>query len=169
MAIRDDIMKRLWRGVNPYYGFPLATVPVDTQGWGSTHPYLRDKTPHEGRYVIVEVGVWKGASSIHMAEALRDRNVDGCVIAVDTWLGSADHWAADGWWSELGMQFGYPSLQRKFMRNVLEARLSDYIVPLPLDSINASSVIFNFGIRPDIVHIDGGHEYASVRSDLVAW
>jgi hypothetical protein len=104
-----------------------------------------------------------------MAESLRDRNVDGCVIAVDTWLGSADHWADDGWWSELGMQFGYPSLQRKFMRNVLEARLSDYIVPLPLDSINASSVIFNFGIRPDIVHIDGGHEYASVRSDLVAW
>jgi hypothetical protein len=104
-----------------------------------------------------------------MAQTLRDRGVDGCVIAVDTWLGSADHWVEEKWWLELGFQFGYPSIQRKFMTNVIDAGMQDYIVPLPLDSINASSVIYNFGIRPDVIHIDGGHEYASVKSDLNAW
>ncbi len=119
--------------------------------------------------MIVEVGVWKGASTIKMAQMLQNNALDGCVIAVDTWLGAVDHWVQDKWFQELGFAFGFPTIQRKFMKNVIEAGVQDFVVPLPLDSINASSLLYNLGISADFIHLDAGHEYKSVLSDLEAW
>ncbi len=51
----------------------------------------------------------------------------------------------------------------------MERGLQGYVVPLPLDSVNASFVLQHKGIRPDLVHIDGGHDYETVMSDLTRW
>ena len=55
------------------------------------------------------------------------------------------------------------------MANVLDLKLQSYIVPLPLDSVNAFHVLSMHKIRPDIIHIDAGHDYTSVTSDLRSW
>ena len=47
--------------------------------------------------------------------------------------------------------------------------LAEYVVPLPMDSVNALRVLTHYGIRPDVIHIDAGHDLASVTSDLKAW
>lgn len=165
-AMRDALLATLWRGRDPYAGFPRHLYERDTQGWGSQHPYLAELG--EAR-LIVEVGVWKGASTIAMASLLRERGVDGVVLAVDTWLGAVDHWIKDKWFDQLGFDHGYPSLARKFLANIIAAELTGHVLPLPLDSINAAALLAHHGIAVDAIHLDGGHEYGSVAADLRAW
>jgi predicted O-methyltransferase YrrM len=118
---------------------------------------------------VVEIGVWKGGSVITMAKALSELGLDGVVIAIDTWLGSSDHWLSAEWFTELGFESGYPKLYHRFLNNVLTEGLEDYVVPLPIDSMNAVVIFETLQIRPDVVHIDAGHDYDSVISDLKAW
>jgi len=168
-AVRQNILLLLWRGIEPFAGFPTDLYQLDIQGWGSTHRFLTETIIAQRPQVVVEIGVWKGASVITMAAKLRELELDGVVIAVDTWLGSWDHWLNDAWFPSLGMELGRPALQRKFMTNVIAAGLAGHVVPLPLDSLNAMQVLAHRGIRPDIVHIDGAHDFQSVWADLNAW
>ena len=44
--------------------------------------------------VIIKVGVWKGQSTIHMTEIAKEINPKVILIAIDTSLGSPEHWKA---------------------------------------------------------------------------
>ncbi len=167
--IAAEITERLWRGASPYTGFPHRRFRPDVQGWNSHHPFLGDTITHLRPTVVVEVGVWKGASTIHMAKRMRDLELNAAVIAIDTWLGSWEHWEQEQWFPDLMCQFGYPTLYYTFLTNVIEASASDYIIPLPLDSGNASVVLQRHSIQPQIVHIDGGHDRAAITADLDRW
>jgi predicted O-methyltransferase YrrM len=167
--LRKTIMNKLWRGYDPYYGFPYKTLKPDLQGWASQHRYLADTVATRKPRIIVEVGVWKGASCVELARAVQASTLDAVVIAVDTWLGSWDHWADEHWHGELGFEFGYPTIYRTFLANMVLAEVSDIVVPLPLDSVNAQHTLRNLAIFPDLVHIDGGHDFGAVTSDLTHW
>jgi predicted O-methyltransferase YrrM len=168
-SARAVLIDRLWAGADPFDGFPAAEVAPDMQGWKSDHPFLADTVARLRPRVIVEVGAWKGMSVLSLAAALRDNGIDGAVVAVDTWLGSAEHWANPDWRAALGLRHGYPTLQRTFMRNVIEAGLEAFVVPLPLDSLNGATLLRHAKIAPGIIHIDAGHDFASVTADLEAW
>ena len=86
-----DVRARLWRGQNPFAGLPPKLYQRDEQGWQSQHPYLSIGVEQMRPRVVVEVGVWKGGSTIFMAKKMRELGLDAVVIAVDTWLGSAFH------------------------------------------------------------------------------
>ena len=168
-STHDDILGRLWRGADPFAGFPKRLFEVDISGWNAGHGYLFNTIKAIRPQVIVEVGVWKGQSTILMADRLRELTLDAVVVAVDTWLGSWDHWTDRQYWDELCFDHGYPRLYDKFMANVLSRRLEGYVVPLPLDSVNARQVVSERGIVADMVHIDGGHDFDAVTSDLTQW
>lgn len=169
MAKRQEIVQRLWRGRDPFEAFPRPLYAQDLQGWGSQHPYLTETITQLRPSVIVEIGVWKGGSTITMASALRALQQDGVVLSVDTWLGAWDHWTNDEWFPHLAWDHGYPQIQRIFMSNVLAAGLQDYVLPLPLDSLNAAQVLKHFAIRPDVIHLDGAHDFDAVLADLKVW
>lgn len=162
-------MQKLWRGYNPYYGFPHTTVKPDLQGWSSQHRFLNDTISTRRPKVIVEIGVWKGASIVELARSVQTNNLDAAVIAVDTWLGAWDHWTNDQWHTEMGFEFGYPTMYRTFLANMIQQGIHDIVVPLPLDSGNAQHVLKHFEITPDLIHIDGAHDFDSVINDLVHW
>ena len=168
-GVRADIVNKIWRGIDPFASFPKGLFAVDMQGWNSIHPYLVDEIQASRPSVIVEIGVWKGGSTITMARKLKELQLDAVVIAVDTWLGSYEHWVQNDWFDWLSVEHGYPQLYSKFMSNVLEAGVQDYVLPLPVDSINAALIIERFGVKPDLLHIDAGHDYHSVSSDLKHW
>ncbi len=168
-AVRSTIIQKLHRGQDPFVGFPGERYALDIQGWGSEHPYLVEAMDAVQPRVVVEIGVWKGGSTLTMARRLKELRLDAVVIAVDTWLGSWDHWENDEWFGHLRLEKGYPTLARAFMANVVKSGLQDYVVPLPLDSLNAAHVIRSFDIIPDVVHIDGGHDYEAVSADLRVW
>jgi len=165
----DDILGRLWRGYDPYAGFPYRTVKPDLQGWQSQHRYLADSVARASPSVIVEVGVWKGGSCLELARAVQANNLASVVIAVDTWLGSSDHWQVDHWHAELGFEFGYPTLYRTFLANMMLGGVRNVVIPLPLDSTNAYEVLKHFAVVPDLVHIDAAHDEASAWGDLSRW
>ncbi len=104
-----------------------------------------------------------------MAEIMREEKIDGVIIAVDTWLGSHEHWVQGKWFGGLKMHRGRPTVFRTFMSNVVSKGLQNYVLPLSLDSVNASLVLRQMKIAPDILHLDAGHDYESVARDLAVW
>ena len=81
----------------------------------------------------------------------------------------SDHGTNDQWFSSLDFYAGYPCLQKVFYNNISSLDLNEYVVPVPLDSLNCYNVMKNFSIHPEIVHIDGGHDYDCVSIDLKNW
>ena len=169
MTVFDDVISKLWRGQSPYLGFNEKRFRPDPQGWNSNHVFLADAIKNTRPKLILEVGVWKGASSIFMAKAIQEQKLDAVVISVDTFLGSWEHWVEPRYFASLVNQNGYPSMYFTFLTNVVEAEVQNVVVPLPLDSGNACHVIASIGLRPDIIHIDGGHDYDAVTTDLNRW
>jgi hypothetical protein len=167
--VRDSVLNKVWRGQDPFQNYPGRLYRSDSQGWGSTHRYLAEAIETIRPSVIVEIGVWKGGSIITLASKMKEMNLDGVVIAIDTWLGAWDHWTSDEWFDHLNFNNGYPSLYHTFATNVIEAGLQDYVLPIPLDSTNAANVLRHHGIGPDVVHIDAGHDRNAVTSDLREW
>ena len=167
--VRDEIVRKLWRGEDPFLSSRSGDAAPDLQGWGSQHHYLTEAIDTLRPTIIVEIGVWKGASVVSMASRLRDLAIDGVVIAVDTWLGSWDHWLQDQWFRDLHLLEPAGGMFAGFLRNVRSVGLEDYIVPLPVDSLNAAQVLRLFNIFPDVVHIDAGHDHAAVLADIGQW
>jgi hypothetical protein len=160
-AIRDEVMSKL-RTRDPFRN-KLGSLVTDIQGWNSTHRWLGEAISEVRPKVVVEIGVWKGASVINMAGWMRDLGLNAVVIAVDTWLGSAEHWGSDEYAKDL------PSLYPQFLTNIMNADLAQYVVPLRLDSLNAARLLRRLEIVPEVIHLDAGHDYNSVFADLTEW
>lgn len=132
------------------------------EGWNSAPPCLAEWVAELRPRLIVDVGVWKGGSTIHFAKLLEANGINGYVIAVDTWLGSPEHCEdlviAPGNIPPVG-------IYTDFLWNVSEAKLWTYIAALPQTSHNAAQILAQRGITPDMVHIDAAHDYPSVLSD----
>lgn len=140
----------------------------DLQGWNSQHPYLADAIALLRPRSIIEVGGWKGGSTVFMANELKKLDLGSSVIAVDTWLGSSEHWTGPSH-ADLSMMNGRPNLYSRFLSNVVQSGVADYVLPLPMDSLNAAEVMKTMGIEPDMDHLDGGRDYHSLTADLCAW
>jgi predicted O-methyltransferase YrrM len=169
MSTRQRILDQLFFGRDPLKDFPAGRFPTDLQGWHSQHPYLTRAIDEARPTIVVEVGVWKGASVVTMAREMQRLKLDAVVIAIDTWLGSSEHYLWEKFIPDLDFEFGYPRLYHKFAANICNEGLSDQVVPLPLDSINGFQLLKARGIHPDVLHIDAGHDYQSVMADLKAW
>jgi predicted O-methyltransferase YrrM len=163
------LLDKVWRGQDPFLNYPSRLYRQDQQGWGSTHRYLTDAIERLRPSVVVEVGVWKGASVISLASKMKEMSLDGVVIAVDTWLGAWDHWTNDEWFAHLNFSHGFPALYHTFAANIVGEGLQDHVLPLPLDSVNAAHVLRHHQVQADVVHIDGGHDYHAVTADLREW
>ena len=170
MTRQEELVAALWgeRG-SPFDGFPHALYATDTQGWNSTHPYLAQTIREARPRTIVEVGVWKGRSTLTMARTVREMELDAAIVCVDSWVGSFEHWLRPDIFTDLKHQHGWPHLFYTFMANCVAEGVEDIVVPLPAVSRAASRILEARGVRPDLVHIDAGHDYDSVRSDLTHW
>ncbi len=76
--------------------------------------------------IVVEVGVWKGASVVTMAKEVERQKLDAVVIAIDTWLGSSEHYLWEKFILDLDFEFGYPRLYHKFAANICNEKLQDF-------------------------------------------
>jgi SAM-dependent methyltransferase len=149
-----------------FTSFQYNTSDIDLQGWNGDAPILRELVIHRRPKMVLDVGVWKGLSTINMARALRDSNIDGKVYAVDTFLGSSEHWLDADKFPSLKCVNGYPSLYYTFLANVFDNRVQDYIIPIPSTSESAYFMFQKLGYMFDIIHIDASHEYEPAKRDI---
>jgi predicted O-methyltransferase YrrM len=167
--LRNQLIDTLLNGRDPYLGFNAQRYRPDMQGWNSRHELLQTTIETARPGVILEVGVWKGGSVVFMAEQIKKLSLASQVIAVDTWLGSWEHYEQPEAFAGLIMENGYPSLFKTFLTNVVEQGVSDVVIPLPLDSANAAFVLQRRNLSIDMLHIDAGHDYEAVLADLRRW
>jgi hypothetical protein len=130
----------------------------DVPGWNSDitpwQEYIAQRIPRGGTYL--EIGVFLGASLATMGELRPDINL----IAVDPWLSPdlgdfAPYVAAHG-----GNVFF------AFLQTMLE-HAPDVLRRTRVIRGTAETVTLHGGV--DLLFIDGGHDYASVRADLHAF
>jgi FkbM family methyltransferase len=158
-------------GDNVLAGYQPA-LPEDLQGWNSNHPVFRDLIASLKVKTILDVGVWKGGSTIELSSLLKEFNIDGAVIAIDTFLGSTEHWnrgRTDRIFDSLLIGYGYPQLYWQFISNVKHRGCEEYVVPLPQTTENAIRILQMHGIRADLIHLDAAHEYEAVVRDALGF
>jgi hypothetical protein len=161
--IAQAVMHALY-GTDIWANYQRGDAPPDLQGWAGNHPSLGMLASQPGAKIVVDVGVWKGQSTINMAGAMKAAGIDGCIVAVDTFLGSPEHWWMGG--DLFNRVMGRPDIYDRFLRNVYDAGLTDYVVPMPQTSVTAAYVLKRHNITPAVVHVDAAHEYADVIRDV---
>jgi len=162
-------LMRLLHGEDVFAGFAPA-LAADLQGWNGTHPALARVVGEAKPRIVLDVGVWKGQSTATLCRAMREAGItDGAVVAIDTFLGSPEHWnreRPDRIHESLRMLHGWPGLYWQFLCNMVAEGVGDMVVPLPQTSENAALILKQRGIAPDLVHIDAAHEYKPVLRDI---
>jgi SAM-dependent methyltransferase len=159
-----ELMRRI-HGTNIYAGF-TPNLPEDLQGWNSQHPAFEEIIRNIRPDIVIDVGVWKGASTILLADLLKRYDVRGAVIGIDTFLGNLEH--CDRTSSFAGLmqyRFGRPLLYEQFLSNVVRADAHDRIVPLAQTTTIAAILLAKIGVQAGLIHLDASHDYEDVLSD----
>jgi len=137
---------------------------LDLQGWNSNH-FIFEKLIIEYKpNIIAEVGSWKGASAIHMANICKKNNLNSKIYCIDTWLGGFDHILNN--FDDLKIKNGYPQLYYQFLSNVFITNNQDLIIPVPNTSYIGYIYLKYNNIKPNLIYIDGSHEYEDVVNDI---
>ena len=169
-TMHDTLIEELF-GASPYADFTPTITEPDLQGWNGLHPALERHVAQHKPAIIVDVGVWHGQSTVTLARAQSRQRSDGIVIAVDTFLGSPEHWTRSRPDVHKAMEFrhGRPSFYETFLSNIVLSGLARQVVPIAQTSQNAALILQRLGVMPDLVHVDAAHEYRPVLEDMETW
>lgn len=135
------------------------------QGWidpAAGESLYRLARSHAPVPTVVELGAWKGRSTVWLASAIRDRG-EGRVHTVDTWAGSDEE-------AHRRLLAGYVGgqLHEEFLANMRRFGLSDFITAWQMDTVQAARQ-WQTGDAIGLLFIDAGHDYAAVRRDFEMW
>jgi len=149
----------------------LNLLPPDYQGWYSDSPVFNLVIEKTLPSVIVEVGTWKGASAINMADICKNKKLKTTIYCVDTWLGSEEFWVRLAHTKErdLLLKNGYPQIYYQFLSNVVHKNHQDTIIPVPNTSFIGSKILKSKNVKADLIYIDGSHEYEDVKLDISSY
>lgn len=108
-----------------------------------------------GKGVIVEIGSWKGRSTIWLGQGSKQgNNVE--IYAIDPHTGASEHkdLYEKVWTFE------------EFKNNIKNARVDDIVIPIVKTS---EEVAKSFNEPVELIFIDGAHEYDLVKLDFKKW
>ncbi len=112
---------------------------------------------------IVEVGVWRGRSTVVLS-----RHAKGRVWAVDHWQGTPHDPEQHALYA--GELAAGEEVFRSFLVALKTQISSGKVVPMRLPSLEAADLLLKQeGATIDMVFLDGDHTYEGVRDDITAW
>lgn len=112
--------------------------------------------------IFVEIGSFKGRSSVAMAENIKDSGKNIKFFCVDNWLGSEEHQQGKSH-EDADVVNGF--LYDTFLKNI--EFVKDYIIPIRKSSVDASMDFNDSSIS--FLFLDAAHDYENVKKDLNAW
>ena len=161
-----EVRKLLFGDHDPYQN--LGLYPFNGHGWSSEHYVFNNFISQYKPKLIVEVGTFFGGSARAMTRIALENNIENFeLVCIDTFLGSVEHWNRSSF--VLDFKNGRPTIYDQFISNVVHSGYQEYITPFPVDSQNGFLFFQEKNIIPDLVYIDAGHDYESVKRDLYNW
>ncbi|CAN1163048.1 hypothetical protein LINPERPRIM_LOCUS32449 [Linum perenne] len=167
--IGPTLVDRLYNGTSPFEDFPPPHVSNalrhrSLKGWGSKRPVFKNLIERVRPKVIIEVGTFLGASTVHMAKLTRQLGLDDTLIlCIDDFRG----------WP--GFQEDFPFIKHvngdvlllyQFMQNAMFSNVTESVLPVPFSTSSALSKMCEWGVTADLIEIDAGHGFNSVWSDI---
>lgn len=113
---------------------------------------------------VVELGNWKGKSTLWLGYGIEDRMDKGKVYAINTWEESPDE---DNHRAFL-KDYNENQLYEEFSQNIHDNSLDHIVIPIRGDTANVSKQ-WNLDLKIGLLHIDASHEYEAVRRDFEFW
>lgn len=171
-AIDPSKIRSMLHATDPYEDFDPSRFPLDLHGWGHESTAFRELIQTRKPKLIVEVGTWKGASAIRMAEEVAAAGLDSQILCIDTWLGALEFWTAQDdpeRYKSLRLQNGWPQVYYQFLANVCHKGHQQRIIPFPQTSATAALWLRYFGLKADLIYVDASHEEDDVYGDLLAY
>jgi len=158
--------------INPYDRLNLKAHPADVRGWGSDAPIFAELIGRIAPRLIIEVGTWKGASAIHMADTCKRIGMPATIVCIDTWLGAVEFWddqQDDERYQSLRLRHGYPRVYYTFLANVVRAGHQDTIIPFPTTSLIGARWLAKRQVQADLIYLDASHDEDDVLADMRAY
>ncbi len=121
------------------------------------HEAARVTCMRAGHATVVEIGSWKGRSTIALALGISASGRGGRLYAIDHHRGSSEHIA----------KYGEVDTYADFCTNIARAGVSEVVIAVRQESASAVGLFENESV--DMIFIDGSHEYTAVLADLDAW
>jgi predicted O-methyltransferase YrrM len=142
----------------------LRAATERIQGWVSEdsgrllHQLVVDRMPPGA---VVELGSWRGLSTVWLAAGAVDRADGTRLYAIDTWVG-------EGWPGYAPFLVGYTpgQLHREFIENLEQAGVREAVEPIRATTQQAAK---GWTTPIGLLFIDANHAYEAVRADLEAW
>jgi hypothetical protein len=157
---------QLIHGTDVYEG--LNSTPM-MHTWGQVNHHIFEAIISKVKpKLIIEIGTWLGGSAIRMADICKELKLDCTIICVDTWLGGYGELKSKDA-NQLRKVNGWPHMYYTFLANVVEAGHQDMIVPFPNTSTIACKFIEDYGLKADVIYVDGSHLEEDVYRDLVQY
>lgn len=134
----------------------IKQLPFDPHGWFINAKPLDAILEQRKPKIVIEIGSWMGCSTRFIADKLPE---GGKLYAIDTWAGSPGE--------EVHMSDPrLPYLYQQFLSNVIHAGLTNVIIPIRMNSVEASKAL---NIKADLIYLDGAHDTSSVIADILSW
>lgn len=134
----------------------IRDLPFDGHGWFLNSVQMESCLNEREIKTVIEVGSWLGTSTRFLAEKIPPT---AKVYAVDTWAGSPNE-------AEQLKDPRMPYLYQLFLSNVKHANLAHKIIPVRMNSLEASRAL---NVKADLIYIDASHDEESVYQDILAW
>lgn len=152
-----------------YAGIENTGLGVDLQGWNSNTPIFRELIAKTRPKLIVEVGAWKGASTVHMAGICKEMGLDTVIYSVDCWVGPLGVKLCKTPRSSIPKRWDEPTFYHQFLFNIKASGHDDCVVPFQAMSVPAAQVLRDWGVFPELLYIDAAHDKFSALEDMKAY
>lgn len=152
---------------NIYEGFELPAGV--TEGWADTHVNEEAMDLIRGLLqkpvqLMLEVGSGEGNSAVAWGAEVRKNG--GLLVCFDTWAGDLAQQMSEAWREVMGWQEGHAHLYERFLNRIIQADLTQTVLPVRAASPVAARMMGVLNYTVDAVYLDSAQEGGELYLDL---